>query len=124
MSACASNSAGIVSTRVKNPLVQEGLWIKCKVRSDEIWYGVYVHPKTESVTAAYLPNRLPDVWFYLTVVWSVGSGMKIYENGQSGPSVSIRTGSNYAVNTHRKLAFGIQYIDETYGNGIAYMGMF
>ncbi len=121
MSACTSNSAGIVSTRVKNPTEQEGMWIKCKAMSDEIRYGVYVHPQTKSVTAAYLPNRLPDVWFYSTVVWSVGSGMMIYENGQSGPSDSINLGGPYAVNTQRKLAFGIQYIDEIREHGIAYV---
>ncbi len=62
----------------------------------------------------------PDVWIHVTMVWSVGQPIVMYENG-----VYVSDGNSqlYAsnVNTLRKVGFGIEHTDvtnpPTYGTG-------
>ena len=112
MSTCTSNFAGVVSTRVQNPPA-EGMWIECKTNPSEIVIGVKIHPNSESYTGMSIRSG-PDVWFYSTVVWRVGTKINIYEDGLNTANGTWSTeASNVEVNNERMIAFGIAYTDET-----------
>ena len=65
----------------------------------------------------------PDVWFYSTAVWKVGSPLKVYENGQWAADGSWQTHSAYArdVNTQRMMTYGRQFVDWNNGHATAYI---
>ncbi len=113
-STCSSNNVGIATTLVKNPSPTEGIWIQCQSNLNEIKYGVRIHPDSSSKEVMVLASG-PDVWFYAPMVWSVGQPIVIYDNGQYASDGNWETGPGFAtnVNTQRKLAFGLQYTDDT-----------
>ena len=65
----------------------------------------------------------PDTWVYVTMVWSVGTPFKTYQNGEWVQDGNWQPGGPYMtdLNTERKLAFGIMFTDQSsefnYGTG-------
>ena len=88
----------------------------------QVEYRLYIHPQTQSNLIMTLGSG-PDVWFYMTMVWSVGAPFKIYENGQWAEDGDWATNSAYtrAVNTVRTITFGRQYVDLDQGHATAYI---
>ncbi len=92
----------------------EGIWIRCRNDQYRIKYGVQIHPDSSSKEVMVLASG-PDVWFYATMVWSVGQPIVIYENGLYVSVGNWETGPGFVidVNTKRNLAFGLLYTDDT-----------
>ena len=64
----------------------------------------------------------PDTWYYATMVWTVGTALKIYEDGQYiGDGSWAASGWGNTVNTVRELTFGRHYTDFAHGYSTAYV---
>ncbi len=88
----------------------------------DIEYKMFVHPNTMVKSVTTISSE-PDSWFYATMVWSVGSPFKIYEDGSWIQDGILEQDGIYGtdINTERKLAFGIPYTSQTYDFGTAYI---
>ena len=118
---CDSKSFGIVTTLAKIPDPSEGIVIRCRDTANEIQYRVSIYPDSESSLGMTLGSG-SYVWFYSTMVWSVGSPVKIYEDGQFADNGDWTTGITYVTeNTKRELVFGSLYTDDIAGHALAYV---
>ena len=119
-STCSTNNLGIVTTQ-KNSPPSEGIRISCVDGMYGIEYKMFVHPDSMCKLVTIIGSGA-DVWFHATMVWSVGSTFKIYENGQWAEDGSWQGGSYPTdVNTEQKLAFGIPFTDQDSDYGTAYV---
>ncbi len=121
-SACPS-PGGILTTRMINPTETEGMLIFCTTNPGDIKFEVYMQPQSLSALTMDLGSR-SDEWFYLTLVWPVGSALQYYEDGEFAIAGNWDTGSLYATvaNTDQKLAFGMEFVDQlSTGHGTAYV---
>ncbi len=118
---CISPLKGIVSTLVQNQNPTEGILIKCHNNMNKIKYCISIHPNSESTLAMILGSGSYE-WVFVTMVWSVGSPVDVYENGQFVESGNWRTDANYVrENTRRELVFGSLYTDNITGHARAYI---
>ncbi len=118
---CNSESYAIVSTLVQNPDPAEGIVIRCKNQVNKIKFRISIHPNSESILTMKLGSG-SNVWAFMTMVWSIGSPMDIYENEQFVESGNWRTDAKYVrENTKRELVFGSLYTDNITGHAKAFI---
>ncbi len=115
-----SSYYGLVTTQRASP-PSEGIRISCADSStSDIEYKMFVQPDKMCTLVRTIE---PDVWVYLTMVWSVGTPFKTYQDGDWVEDGNWQTGGPYMtnLNTERKLAFGIMFTDQgpdyNYGTG-------
>ncbi len=96
------------------------MWIRCRNELTDIEYRVYAHPQFMSNLVMTLGSG-PDVWFYATMVWSVGEVSKVYEDGVYAQDGDWHSAYSRDVNTQRMMTFGRQYVDWDNGHATAYI---
>ncbi len=113
---CTSAFAAIATTCSRNnPTESEGIWIRCEPDANSIVYRMYVAPESHSIIDMPITSGA-DTWYYATMVWNIGTALKIYENGTFIADGSwSATGWSSIVNTVRELTFGRLFTDHNYG---------
>ncbi len=89
----------------------------------DIKFEMYMEPQSMSALTMALGSKANE-WFYLMLVWPVGSPLKFYEDGKFVTNGNWQTGILYSSeeNTKRNLAFGIEFLDLlSIGHGKAYV---
>ncbi len=118
---CASTYVAIATTRVhpgSNPQ-SEGIWIRCQDDANNIEYRMYAAPSSHTYKVMPITSG-PNTWYYATMVWTVGTALKIYEDGQYVVDGSwAATGWSSIVNTDRELTFGRQFTNLANGHASA-----
>ncbi len=120
--ACANTYVGIVTTMSRYSNKAEGFRIRCRATVTDIEFRVYMYPQSSSLLVMPLGSG-PDVWFYSTAVWAVGSPLKIYENGHWVADGYWETHSTHTreANTQRMMTYGRQFVDWDNGHATAYI---